>query len=213
MTAGKAMSSSSATAPQGHDVVAAALHGTLEDEEFGAPGQERKGHALPTDVLETTLQDAARARRQVWRRARVHADTGDTTDTPRQRTRPATDEDEPTTAHASQKVAARGLQILERWDGIVQEVGESTFTARLLDQKSGRPRAETEVFIGEVPPYDRPLLKPGAVFYWHIGYRDPEGDHERVSRIRFRRLPPKTRADLKRAELAADKIRSQFGWE
>lgn len=201
------MSSSTATAQQRHARVTAALTGASIDEAI-APTQSRKGHPLPADALEADLREAVRVRRRVRRRARAQ----DATTTPRQVVAPLEEDDVATTAHASQEIIARGVQILERWDGVVLEVGDKTFRARLLDEKDGRPRAEADVFVGELSPHDRPLLKPGAIFYWHIGYRDPHGDRERVSRIRFRRLPPKTKADLKRAELEADKIRSQFGW-
>jgi hypothetical protein len=41
------------------------------------------------------------------------------------------------------------------------------------------------------------LMASGAVFYWSVGYRETLwGQRERVSAIRFRRLPAWTTSDL-----------------
>jgi|SRR5215208_1637599 len=103
-------------------------------------------------------------------------------------------------------------EILQRWDGVVLGVNEETFRARLLDERTGRPRLEADVYVEDVSEHDRSLLRPGAVFYWHIGYRDPHGDRERFSRIRFQRLPPRTEADVARADRRARERRELLGY-
>jgi murein DD-endopeptidase MepM/ murein hydrolase activator NlpD len=105
------------------------------------------------------------------------------------------------------------VEILQRWDGVVLSVGDETFRARLFDQRSGKPRVEADVYLSDVAEQDRSLLKPNATFYWHMGYRDPHGDRERVSKIRFQRLPPKSQADIRRAELRVAERRKLFGWQ
>jgi hypothetical protein len=107
---------------------------------------------------------------------------------------------------------ATAVDILQRWDGVVVDVGEETFRARLLDEATGRPQLEADIYISDVAEHDRPLLKHNGIFYWYVGYRDPHGDRERISKIRFRRLPPKTEADLKRAEHRASERRKLLGW-
>jgi hypothetical protein len=102
---------------------------------------------------------------------------------------------------------------LRKWDGVVLSMRDDVFRARLFDESADEPEAEADIYVSEVPPQDRSLLTPGSLFYWHIGYRDtPSGDRERVSRIRFRRLPPPSAADRKRAVQKADELRASFGW-
>jgi hypothetical protein len=189
----------------------AALSGQEVPGERDAFGQGIRGVTRSRDALTVALVDARRSALRARRRAAVLAAT-DRTASLKVRMDPNQDDTPGTTASTVQGTATRSIQILERWDGVVLSVGETVFRARLLDEKTGTPRVDAEIFISEVAPQDRALLVSGSVFYWHIGYRDPDGDHERISRIRFRRLPPKTPADLRRAERHATEIRSKFGW-
>jgi hypothetical protein len=81
--------------------------------------------------------------------------------------------------------------ILQRWEGVVSEVREDEFDARLTDLTSPRAPEEQATFpMSEISASDEPLVEPGAVFYWYIGYEDKVGgQRERTSGIRFRRLP------------------------
>jgi hypothetical protein len=105
------------------------------------------------------------------------------------------------------------LEILQRWDGVVIAVGGETFRARLFDRSTATPEIEADVYISDVATQDRDLLRPNAVFYWHMGYRDPAGDRERVSKIRFQRLPAKTEMDIARARSRADARRKRHNWK
>jgi hypothetical protein len=188
---------------------------TLYLDESAVRSQDLRGRPTKRDPVEAALRDAARERfraTRAARRSRLAADDGTHQAEQHKSLAVVDDEKAVTTAVEDQTAASQHVQLLERWDGIVLDVGDKTFRARLIDERGGRPRAEAEIFLSEVPPRDKALLRQGAVFYWHIGYRDPEGDRERVSRIRFRRLPPKTKADLRRAERLAEGIRTQFGW-
>ena len=62
-------------------------------------------------------------------------------------------------------------------------------------------------------PEDLDLLEPGAVFYWNIGYRDRPSGRERISTIRFRRLPVWTADELKVADQEAARVREKIGWK
>lgn len=98
------------------------------------------------------------------------------------------------------------FRMLANWIGRVQRVYDDTFVALVQDQLEDRPEEEAELLRDEVASVDQPLLVPGAVFYWSIGYRDRlAGPRIRESVIRFRRLPKPSSDDLaKAAEWARD---------
>ena len=90
---------------------------------------------------------------------------------------------------------------LQSWEGLVIEVEEEIFQSRLVSTTDDTPDQYAEIYIDEVDRPDRALLKPGAVFYWTIGYlQRPNGTTMRGSILRFRRLPPATSKDLERAK-------------
>jgi hypothetical protein len=187
-----------------------ALERGLDESDVFESKERGQTHAIGEPPLARALREAVRTNRRVkrWAEGGPLAPSG-----LREMAQNLNQKDgEPVTALVEQEVAQARVAILQRWDGVVLDVGDKTFRARLLDESSGRPQIDADVFISEVPPHDQEMLRPGAVFYWHIGYRDPTGDRERVSRIRFRRLPPKTKADLRRAERRAASLRSQLGW-
>ena len=98
---------------------------------------------------------------------------------------------------------------LQRWEGVVLDVGQETFTARLADRTSpSREEEEVEIPLDEVSRSDLNLLSPGAIFYWSIGYLDrPSGQRLRESVIRFRRLPAWSRHELDVARRRAKELR------
>jgi hypothetical protein len=96
---------------------------------------------------------------------------------------------------------------LQKWEGIVEEVYEDSFEARLIDLTSNTPDEVAEIPLEEVSKDDYPLIEEGAIFYWNIGYRDKvSGQRERVTFIRFRRLPMWQKRELKVAERNAEEI-------
>jgi hypothetical protein len=101
----------------------------------------------------------------------------------------------------------------ERWEGVVLEVGQDAFRARLVDLDRKARDEEAEIFLTEVSEEDRPLLELGAVFYWSIGYHtDRSGQITRSSLIRFRRLPTWTKSELEAARREAESTSSTLGW-
>ncbi len=94
------------------------------------------------------------------------------------------------------------FEFLQKWRGVVLEVSDESFLARLVDMESPAPDEEAEILKREISDEDLQLIEPGAVFYWNIGYQvDPSGQRKRASVIRFRRLPiwtPKELSDAKR---------------
>ncbi|MEQ1794794.1 MAG: hypothetical protein ABL970_11435 [Nitrospira sp.] len=107
---------------------------------------------------------------------------------------------------------ARFLQ-LQKWECTVLEVKEDAFTARLIDQTGSNPDEEAEFSLDEVDTEDRDLVEAGAVFYWSIGYRDRPSGRERISTIRFRRLPVWTPKELRIAAQEAARVREKIGWK
>jgi hypothetical protein len=86
--------------------------------------------------------------------------------------------------------APRMFTILQQWEGVVSEVTEDSVWAELLDLTDRSKALEiVELPLDEIAESDRPLLKPGCVFYWCIGYENPSGTRRRVSEIRVRRTP------------------------
>jgi len=100
--------------------------------------------------------------------------------------------------------------LLQKWEGTVLASAEHEFTAILRDK--GEPDEEATFDVEEVPEGDRPLIAPGAVFHWSIGYRDRRGQRTRESIICFRRLPAWTRRELDRAAQEADETISALHW-
>ncbi|MBF0549269.1 MAG: hypothetical protein HQK60_01920 [Deltaproteobacteria bacterium] len=102
---------------------------------------------------------------------------------------------------------------LQKWEGTVSYIGEESFMACLFDLTAPGPDEEAEIPIKEISLDDRELLKPGAVFYWSIGYQDSKkGQRTRASKIRFRRLPAWRIEEIKGAEDDARKIGDLIGW-
>ncbi|MFW7380446.1 MAG: hypothetical protein ACOH5I_16660 [Oligoflexus sp.] len=81
------------------------------------------------------------------------------------------------------------LIIEEKWEGVIDVVKSDSFVCTLRSILSDKTeRCEFE--LDEVPEPDRDLVKKGAVFNWYIGLRlEENGRQQRVSEIRFRRLP------------------------
>ena len=82
------------------------------------------------------------------------------------------------------------FKLLQLWEGRVDEVGNDTFIATIFDKTNLESSPEqVSISIEDVEPEDQVLLRPGAVFYWSIGYANYTGGPRlSTSRIRFRRL-------------------------
>ncbi len=107
------------------------------------------------------------------------------------------------------------LIALKEWEGFVTEIdmGDGSFSARLCDLTDGTRETEAQatLYIDDLDPDDHELLKLGGIFRWVIGYRDTKfGTRERVSNIRFRRLPAWSAREIKRAKQAGEELASAF---
>lgn len=100
------------------------------------------------------------------------------------------------------------VEVLQQWEGVVDEVTADSFFAQLHDL--GREPSDIEIVeipLDEVPPDDRPLVAEGALFYLSVGYETSTGGQlRRVSEIRFQRTPRWTKRALEQAKLRAEKL-------
>lgn len=94
----------------------------------------------------------------------------------------------------------------KEWVCRVESVDDGFFRAQLTSRESPGDLEEAEIDIEEISPRDLPYLKPGAIFYWVIGYRDEANGGQRrgVSSLHFRRGLPLSNEDYSRADAHAN---------
>lgn len=106
------------------------------------------------------------------------------------------------------------FEILQKWEGIVLDVSQETFQARLTPLQGNTTEKYAEIYVDKVDPSDRPLLKIGATFYWSIGLlKSKSGTTRKKSILRFRRLPILTVAERSRAIAVAQEWEALFSDE
>jgi hypothetical protein len=93
----------------------------------------------------------------------------------------------PTGPRAGKQRAAVRFWLLNKWQGQVLSVGKETFKAALQDLAHPKTIEHAEFFISDLPEDGRSLLRPGAWFYWMIGYRDEGSQRRRESIVWMRR--------------------------
>lgn len=105
------------------------------------------------------------------------------------------------------------FKAIQKWEGYVIEVHKETFFARLIPIVGEGTDQNAEIYIEEVEPADRKLIKPGAVFYWSIGYLEKSSGRHRDSYIRFRRLPAWSQRELEAAKEKANRLKKLLNVE
>ena len=95
------------------------------------------------------------------------------------------------------------LHPIQEWEGYVVEIGNSEFTAQLVDLTSWQSSSAIEEAIipkEEISDLDASKMQVGSVFRWVIGYeRSIAGTtKKRVSQIVFRDLGVVTNSDIER---------------
>lgn len=107
------------------------------------------------------------------------------------------------------------FRLLQNWEGYVQAVSGDNVQVILSDLTNPRnPREESDIPLEDISSDDRDLVAPGAMFYWSIGYRRTVfGQVERVSSIRFRRLPTMSARTEQRAKTEALELKKKLGSE
>lgn len=101
---------------------------------------------------------------------------------------------------------------LQSWSGIVLEVRPNDMLVKLNDETNkDAPESITSIRLEEIDRQDSHLVRPGAVFYWSIGYNDAVSGRERTSIIRFRRVPVWSQGETARAAALGDELLAFFG--
>lgn len=103
---------------------------------------------------------------------------------------------------------------LQKWQGYVLRVTDRSLHVRLVDLTKEGPDEEAEIPIAEISDGDKELIKPGAIFYWSIGYLDSySGQRSRVSVIRFQRLPSWSKEEIDAAKREAERLHQIITWK
>ena len=103
---------------------------------------------------------------------------------------------------------------LQKWEGSVIKVKPDSFLAKLVDMNNEALDEEADILISEVSEDDLPLVVPGAIFYWTIGYYVAKSrQRKRESVIRFRRLPEWKTEEIVAAEREAEESINLLGWK
>lgn len=114
----------------------------------------------------------------------------------------------------SPTIPRRTFRLLAKWEGIVDDVLVDSFTAELHDIHGDDTPKVAEFALEEVDPADRNLVRPGAVFYWSVGYNVYiSGQQERASSMYFRRLPVRTQVVRPAHDESVDTLAQRIGWK
>jgi len=109
---------------------------------------------------------------------------------------------------------SNNMASLQKWQGYVIKVLNEALLVRLIDLTHKGPDEEAEIPIEEISQDDRGLIRPGAIFYWNIGYLDSyNGQRTRISVIRFQRLPAWSKEEIDAAEREAERLQQIIGWK
>ena len=106
-----------------------------------------------------------------------------------------------------------GFILLQKWEGVVLEVDDENFTAKLIDSDERLPNHDATFLRTELPKEEQGLIEPGAPFVWTLGYRKIGGTRERASVLYFRRLPPWDEREIVAAEPRAEELRDCIEWK
>jgi hypothetical protein len=107
--------------------------------------------------------------------------------------------------------APEQTRLIGEWEGMVEQVTGSAFSARIVDLIGNRPEEVAEFDIDDVATDDQPLVVPGGLFYWTISRTINAGGRPlQSSELRFRRLIVNGARNLERAQRWAASVTSLF---
>lgn len=99
------------------------------------------------------------------------------------------------------------------WEGMVIDVLDDSFVARLVDINNPSQQEEAEILFTSISDQDDlKLIKPGSIFFWSIGRHVKGRRSEQFSLIQFRRLPVWTKKEKELAVQEAAVLKNELGW-
>ena len=117
----------------------------------------------------------------------------------------------PRGVHVSEENHTR-YKLLQKWEGVVLEMDEDSFTSRLIDSNAELPPHQATFARSELSPDEDSQIAVGAPFVWTIGYRH-KPSRERVSSIYFRRLPAWNEDELTSARQRGEQLSTAIAWK
>jgi len=113
----------------------------------------------------------------------------------------------------SLKSVAMRFTLLQKWEGVVLEVNDESFTSRLIDSHGELPPQQATIPNSELSPEEQDHVAVGASFVWTIGYQHIGATRQRNSVIYFRRLPAWNQSELDVARRRAEELAKAICWE
>ena len=98
------------------------------------------------------------------------------------------------------------IKIVDLFDGIVLDVKDGYFTARLASLLNEQPELIVEISLDNVRDKDRNQVIEGALFYWPVGSSVLYCLGLDVSAIRFRDLPGLTTAEIQNTKSSIERF-------
>lgn len=108
------------------------------------------------------------------------------------------------------------FETIQKWEGVVEEIFEDHFVARLYDLTADISDTieEAEIQIDDINLSDRKLIEQGAVFYLTLGKEQHKsGRIQKVSRIRFKRVPPMSEEEFDEVLDQSNQYKHNIRWE
>jgi hypothetical protein len=108
-----------------------------------------------------------------------------------------------------------GFVTEQRWQGYVATIEGDQFQAVVYDTSEEVELEEVVEFDrAEVAELMRPLIIPGAIFFWDIGFQiEPSGQRLRQSIISFPMIPVRSKEQRRNALMHAKRRFEDLGWE
>lgn len=122
--------------------------------------------------------------------------------------------EKPTFHLGSRPITHGYFKTIQQWQGVVEEINTDSITVKLYDKTGESSQALAEIYLNEISESDKPYLRPGAIFYWHVGYSDcVSGQRTKASRIIFRRLPQWSKKEIESSLDEATKTVDLINWK
>lgn len=102
---------------------------------------------------------------------------------------------------------------IQKWEGFVVEIQNNNILVKLNDLTDPGIEEYGEFTFEDINPSDLELVKPGAIFYWSLGYEDYNGTRKKASYIRFRRLPPPAIIEIDKIKKLAQHLSNKIVWD